>query len=355
MNSPMQQIAELRAEVADLTAKNAALQRGGGNGQVEAAALGKVIAGVVEEQLRRTERSLREDFVGKFSGILSPLLERLTDRVVTLEAMTARTEAELAKVDGRFEAHLERMAEIIGGKTKAMSAEVSRQTKAAGEEMARLYEQNRAALDVQVGAAGRAVSEASALGARMAELGKRLTAVEKKNADAAAKVEAAVVKFEAATAGELAAASEAARQKIGEGAELADKLMADARVRFRKAVLGLDAKLIEHPFALTMGKAAALIFACALFSTMATFAFFDYFSREMFSETVAVVRGQVEPAAREFSQKVQSMGYVIDYAERWEALTRGMSYEEQQRLFAVLQKQAKAQGRTIEVPKSLQR
>lgn len=359
----MQQIAELRAEVADLTAKNAALQRSGGNGnsssQVDAGTLGKIIAGIVEERLRRTERSLREDFVGKFSGILSPLLERLTDRVVTLEAMTAQTEAELAKMDDRFEAHLERMGVVIEAKTKEMSAEVGKHTKTAAKNLAKLNEENQATLNEQREAVRLVSAELKYYASQVSDLSIRIGAAEKRSAETTKRVETAVARYEQLTSETITSTAETAREKIEQSAALADELMESSRRKFRKSLTGLDAKMAEHPYKFILATTVTTVVVCSFLSLVTSLWLFEWNSQAMIDNATVTATNSLiekfEPVISQISEQTKGLDSAVEDAERWRALTRGMSYVEQQQFFAALQKQAKAQGRSVEAPPSLRR
>lgn len=100
MNNSMQRIAELEAEVAFLKAERDALKEKSLQTDIQA------IADVIEVRLNRVERNLREDFVGKFAGVLLPATESITNRVVTLGKRELQLEKQLKKVETSFENHI---------------------------------------------------------------------------------------------------------------------------------------------------------------------------------------------------------------------------------------------------------
>lgn len=100
MNNAIQRIAELEAEVASLKAERNVLKEKSGQTDIQG------IANIIEVRLNRVERNLREDFVGKFAGVLLPATESITNRVVALEKRELQLEKQLKKVEIGFENHI---------------------------------------------------------------------------------------------------------------------------------------------------------------------------------------------------------------------------------------------------------
>jgi hypothetical protein len=103
----MQRISDLEAEVAALSAENQALKASQGNGHLHPQPNTKELAEAIGARLTRVEQNLREDFVGKFAGILLPPLENFNKRVADAETRQIDIEERLATHKAEIAAMLE--------------------------------------------------------------------------------------------------------------------------------------------------------------------------------------------------------------------------------------------------------
>lgn len=104
--NPMQRISDLEAEVVALTAENQSLKALQWNGHSHPHPKPEELAEAIGARLARVEQNLREDFVGKFAGILLPPLENFNKRVSDAEARQIDIEERLA-------AHKAEIAEML--------------------------------------------------------------------------------------------------------------------------------------------------------------------------------------------------------------------------------------------------
>jgi hypothetical protein len=96
----MQWKADIEAKLSQLTAQNTALAN-----QLKAQpSLGEVLQ-VITAQLSRMDQGLREDFIGKFAGMISPATESITNRVVKLEERLSTAEEREQKFEEQSIAH----------------------------------------------------------------------------------------------------------------------------------------------------------------------------------------------------------------------------------------------------------
>jgi len=103
--NPMQRISDLEAEVAALSAENKSLKASQRNGHPHLNP--EELAEAIGARLTRVEQNLREDFVGKFAGILLPPLENFNKRVADAEARQIDIEERLAAHKAEIAAMLE--------------------------------------------------------------------------------------------------------------------------------------------------------------------------------------------------------------------------------------------------------
>src|SRR4028118_2353424 len=94
-SNPMQRISDLEAEVAALTAENQSLKASQRNGHAHPQLNPQELAEAIGSRLTRVEQNLREDFVGKFAGILLPPLENFNKRVADAEERQISIERKL--------------------------------------------------------------------------------------------------------------------------------------------------------------------------------------------------------------------------------------------------------------------
>lgn len=112
----MQRIADLQAEVAALTAEKRELEsKAQGTQPLDVEALAGTIAEVIDARLRRTEQSLREEFVTKFAALFEPIIERTTNRVVKLEERGEKAEEGQDALEERLRKHLDEVGEKFDG------------------------------------------------------------------------------------------------------------------------------------------------------------------------------------------------------------------------------------------------
>jgi len=104
--NPMQRISDLEAEVASLTAENQSLKASQRNGHSHPQPKPEELAEAIGARLTRVEQNLREDFVGKFAGILLPPLENFNKRV-------ADAENRQIDIEERLDAHKAEIAAML--------------------------------------------------------------------------------------------------------------------------------------------------------------------------------------------------------------------------------------------------
>ena len=99
-HNPMQRIADLEAQVAQLTATNAALQH-----QLNARPSDIALVDAIGARLAREGQTLREDFIGKFAGSFLLATETITKRVVDTEARQTKLEERAEAIERKLLTH----------------------------------------------------------------------------------------------------------------------------------------------------------------------------------------------------------------------------------------------------------
>lgn len=117
MNNPMQQIAELKAQLKAVTAERDNLRERHGT-TPNADELGSAI-GV---HLMSIEENLRRDFTDKFAGNFLRATDAMTNRVTALETRQSQLEAHHAKLEERAAKHIEDVGALLDGASQKQSA-----------------------------------------------------------------------------------------------------------------------------------------------------------------------------------------------------------------------------------------
>jgi hypothetical protein len=103
----MQRVAELEAQVAALRAERDALKEGRPRYDLED------LADQVCDQIRKTERRLRDDFIGKFAGNFLLATEAVTNRLTAAEERESQLEERQRELQAEFENHLAKVKESL--------------------------------------------------------------------------------------------------------------------------------------------------------------------------------------------------------------------------------------------------
>ena len=105
----MQWKADIEAKLSQLTSQNTALAN-----QLKAQPSLEEVLQAITAQLSRMDQGLREDFVGKFAGMIAPATESITNRVVKLEDRLTKAEEQEQKIEGQMLAHQTVISEHLG-------------------------------------------------------------------------------------------------------------------------------------------------------------------------------------------------------------------------------------------------
>jgi hypothetical protein len=96
----MQWMSDMEARMAQLAAKNTALEK-----QIKEQPAPSELLAAIAAQLTRMDQSLREDFTGKFAGHITPFIDSVSNRVKALDERLAKTEEREQGIEEQVAAH----------------------------------------------------------------------------------------------------------------------------------------------------------------------------------------------------------------------------------------------------------
>ena len=97
---PMQWMSDMEARIAQLTARNSALEK-----QIKEQPAPAEVLAAIAAQLARMDQSLREDFTGKFAGHITPFIDSVSNRVKALDERLEKAEEREQWIEERVAAH----------------------------------------------------------------------------------------------------------------------------------------------------------------------------------------------------------------------------------------------------------
>lgn len=97
---PMQWMSDMEARIAQLTARNASLEK-----QIKEQPAPSEMLAAITAQLTRMDQSLREDFTGKFAGHITPFIDSVSNRIKTLNAQLEKAEEREQWIEEKVAAH----------------------------------------------------------------------------------------------------------------------------------------------------------------------------------------------------------------------------------------------------------
>jgi len=114
----MQWMSDVEARMAQLTARNTALEKH----LKEQPAPSDMLAAIAA-QLTRMDQSLREDFTGKFAGHITPFIDSVSNRVKALDERVAKAEEQEKGIEEQVAAHQATISEQLD-ETEKRQAEI---------------------------------------------------------------------------------------------------------------------------------------------------------------------------------------------------------------------------------------
>lgn len=337
MNSELQLLADIKAELADLNARMNALSATPSAAPQPNA---KELADAIDAHLRRGIQSLQEDFSGKFAGLISPFLKDTRAEVEKLAA-------EQIALEGRLAQHRQQYGEMLA----EHRTEVSKLYSAHVNSIKKLLAGNAKTLDEQTAVVTKILEVAAASDQHFVDLHNGHLALLKSSEKTIAKADVTVERFEQISTGALKKVAAEAQLSIRQLRDDAENHIVKTRTKFNRVMIGYDSKLSDHPTFLLLMVIAGLSFFFGLFGNVAGRRIIKDNAQEMISESVAkaeeAINQRIDPKIEALEKLERSLGMTFDDAQMWDALTANMSYDEKLAYIKKAQAEIQRRGQTL--------
>jgi hypothetical protein len=337
MSSELQLLADIKAELADLSARVSALSA------VPSAAPqpnAKELADAIDAHLRRGIQGLQEDFSGKFAGLISPFLKDTRAEVEKLAA-------EQIALEGRLAQHRQQYGEMLEEHRK----EVSKLYTAHVNSIKKLLASNAKTLDEQTAVVNKTLEVAAEFDQHFVELHNGHLALLQSSEQTVAKAEVAVERFDQISTGTLKEVATEARQSIKRLSRDAETHIVTTRRRFIKVMSGFDDKVSQFPVMALVMIIATITFGFGLLGNVVGRRIVKDNAQEMIAESVAkaqeAINQRIDPKIEALEKLERSLGLTFDDAQMWDALTANMSYEEKLVYIRKAQAEIQRRGQTL--------
>ena len=337
MGSELQILADIKAELADLSARMSVLSA---TSSAAPQSNAKELADAIDAHLRRGVQSLQEDFSGKFAGLISPFLKDTRAEVEKLAA-------DQITLEGRLAQHRQQYGEMLEEHRK----EVSKLYAAHGNSIKRLLTSNAKTLDEQTAVVTKILEVADNSDQHFVDLHNGHLALLKSSEKTVAKVDAAVVRFDQISTGALKKVAAEAQLSIKQLRDDAETHIVTTRRRFNKAMVGLDNKLSQHPIMLLVLIVAVISFFFGLSGNIVGRRVVKDNAQEMIAESVAkaeeAINQRIDPKIEALEKLEHSIEMTFDDAQMWDVLTENMSYDEKLAYIKKAQAELQRRGQTL--------
>lgn len=337
MVSELQVLADIKAELADLSAGMSALSA---TPSAAPPSNAKELADAIDAHLRRGIQSLQEDFSGKFAGLISPFLKDTRGEVEKLAA-------DQIALEGRLTQHRRQYGEMLEEHRK----EVSKLHTTHVNAIKKLLADNAKTLDEQTAVVSNLFKVVKGFEQHFVNLHNDHLALFQSSEQTIAKADAAVKRFDQISTGALKEVATEAQQAIKRLSRDAETHIVQTRRRFIKVMSGFDEKFAEFPVLALVMIIAVISFGFGLSGNIAGRKLVKDNAQEMISESVATaqeaINQRIDPKIEELGKLERTLGMTFDDAQMWDALTAHMSYEEKLAYIKKAQAEIQRQGQTL--------
>lgn len=345
MSLDLQTFADIQAELADLSAAIQALSAS----QPKA----KELADAIDAHLQRGIRSMQEDFVGKFAGLIEPFLKSTKADVEKLGG--AQT-----SLEEKFTGYLTRVSAALEKQKK----EIDKILAADAEELKKMLDGNMKKIQGQMAVVGRLVESLGVYDGHFVDLHNSALGLIQSSEATAAKVDAAAGRLDQVTGGALEATAGQAQLTIQQTAAAAERdikkvsataqqEMEAARKKFGAVINGPASAMYNHPFFFMLfALVVMMVSSCVIGFGLGWWAV-GRNTRGMIDEAVASATQKVEERLARIDEQTKTLSTTFENAQYWESLTRYMTNEQKQAFIKQAKEAMERQGRKPGLPKSM--
>lgn len=346
MSFDLQTFSDIQAELADLSTEIRRLSAS----QPKA----KELADAIDAHLQRGVRSLQEDFVGKFAGLIEPFLK-------STRADVEKVGGEQTSLEERFANYLRQVSLLLEGQKK----EIDKILTADAETLRKMLAGNAKKIEAQQAALDGLLELLRRYDKQFVDLHNGAVLLAKSNEELIAKTETAVERLDNVSAGPLEEiavtakssielASISAEQGIRRASDAAWQEIEVSRKRYLKVLGSFDNRILEHPMIFVV----CFLFMSVVAATMVGAGVGRWAvasnTRQMIDEAVASSTAKVDEKMAQIEEQTKSLSTTFENAQYWEALTQHMNYEEKMRFIKTAREAAERYGRKTGLPKSMQ-
>lgn len=345
MSFDLQTFADVQADLADLSAAIRALNAS----QPKA----KELADAIDAHLRRGINGMKEDFVGKFAGLIEPFLK-------STKADVEKLGGEQTALEDKFTNYLTRVTTALDKQKK----EVDKILAADAVELKKLLDDNMKKIRGEMAVVGRLVESLGVYDGHFVDLHNSALGLIQSSEETAAKIAAAVGRLDQVTGGALESTAghaqltiqqtaAAAERDIKKVSATAQEEMEAARQKFSMVISGPASAMYNHPVIF----AAFGLIVMAISSCMIGFGFGWWAvgrnTRQLIDEAVVSATQKVEERLTRIDEQTQNLSTTFQNAQYWESLTRYMNKEQKEAFIKQAKEAMERQGLKSGLPKSM--
>jgi hypothetical protein len=345
MSFDLQTFADVQAELADLSAAIRALSAS----QPKA----KELADAIDAHLRRGINGMKEDFVGKFAGLIEPFLK-------STKADVEKLGGEQTALEDKFTNYLTRVTAALDKQKK----EVDKILAADAVELKKLLDDNMKKIRGEMAVVGRLVESLGVYDGHFVDLHNSALGLIQSSEETAAKIAAAVGRLDQVTGGALESTAghaqltiqqtaAAAERDIKKVSATAQQEMEAARQKFGMVISGPASAMYNHPFLFMTFAIIVMMIASSIVSFGFAWWAVGRNTRQMIDEAVVSATQKVEERLMRIDEQTKALDATFQNALYWESLTQYMTNEQKQAFIKQAKDAMERQGRKSSVPKSM--
>lgn len=345
MSLDLQTVADIQAELADLSAAIRALSAS----QPKA----KELADAIDVHLQRGINSMKEDFVGKFAGLIEPFLK-------STKADVEKLAGDQTALESKFTNYLTKVTAALEKQKK----EVDKILAADADDLRELLDENMEKIKEEMIVVGLLIESLRGYDEHFSDLYISSLELLRNSEVVATKIDDAIERLDQVTGGAVKEAAGQAQQAIGETAAAAERdikevsatarqEMEAARRKFGRVISGPASAMYNHP---VLFMAFALI--VMLVSNSIIGLSFGWWTagrntRQMIDEAVGSATQKVEERLARIDEQTKSLDTTFQDAQYWEAAMKYLTNEQKQAIIKQAEAAIERHGRKPGLPKSM--
>lgn len=345
MGFDLQTVADIQAELADLSAAIRSLSAS----QPKA----KELADAIDAHLRRGISSMKEDFVGKFAGLIEPFLK-------STKADVEKLASDQTVLEDKFKDYLTRVTAALDKQKK----EVDKILTADAAELKKQLDENMKKIRGEMTVVGQLAESLRGYDGHFVKLYNSALGLIQSSEETAAKIDDAVTRLDQVTEGTLEVTASkaqltiqqtaaAAEHDIKKVSAMAQQEMEAARKKFGLVINSPAGAVYSHPIFFAAFGLIVLLVSSSIIGFGFGWWAVGRNTRQMIDEAVVSAAQKVEERLTRIDEQTKTLDATFQNALYWEAFTRYMTEEQKQTFIKQAKDAMERQGRKSSVPKSM--